>query len=75
MPQEVTPDAGKGALGIWRTLAGPGHRARINRAIKLGLDLHSGNPTVWGRREACGNSPPKAARAAFLSRPPDSLGQ
>ena len=33
---EVTPRAGKGALGIWRALGGPGRRAGINRAIKDG---------------------------------------
>jgi hypothetical protein len=31
---EVTPASGKGALGTWRTLAGLGHSARKNQAIK-----------------------------------------
>ena len=30
-PQEVAPVAGKGALGTWRALAGPGRRAGVNR--------------------------------------------
>ena len=33
---EVTPGAGKGALGTWRALAGPGLRAGFYRAIKDG---------------------------------------
>ncbi len=33
---EVTPGAGKGALGTWRALAGPGLRAGITVAIKDG---------------------------------------
>jgi hypothetical protein len=33
---EVTPRAGKGALGIWRALGGPGRSAGMNRAIKDG---------------------------------------
>jgi hypothetical protein len=34
--QEVTPVAGKGALGTWRALAGPGRRAGITVAIRDG---------------------------------------
>ena len=34
--QEVTPVAGKGALGTWRALAGPGLWAGISRVIKYG---------------------------------------
>jgi hypothetical protein len=33
MPQEVTPVVGKGALGTWRALAGPGLWAGISRAL------------------------------------------
>ena len=36
MPQEVTPVVGKGALGTWWALAGPGLWAWISRAIKYG---------------------------------------
>ncbi len=34
--REVTPRAGKGALGTWRALAGPGLRAGIPATIKDG---------------------------------------
>jgi hypothetical protein len=34
--QEVTPAAGKGTLGTWRALTGPGRRVGINRVIKDG---------------------------------------
>ena len=34
--QQVTPGAGEGALGTWRVLTDPGHRARDNRVIKYG---------------------------------------
>ena len=34
--REVTPSAGKGALGTWRAWAGPGLRAGIILAIKDG---------------------------------------
>jgi hypothetical protein len=33
---EVTPRAGKGALGTWRALAGPGLRAGITATMKDG---------------------------------------
>ena len=42
---EATPRAGKGALGTWRALDGPGRSAGINRAIKMGLVLQ----VNWGR--------------------------
>ena len=35
-PQEVTPQAGKGALGTWRALAGPGLCAGITVTRKDG---------------------------------------
>jgi len=35
-PQEVTPVAGKGTLGIWRALTGPGRSAGIHRVIQDG---------------------------------------
>ena len=35
-PYEATPRAGKGALGTWRALDGPGLWAGINRVIKDG---------------------------------------
>ena len=33
-PQQVTPAVGKGTLGAWRALAGPGHRAGITEPLK-----------------------------------------
>ena len=44
---EVTPASGKGALGTWRILAGPGHSARVNQAIKYGSML-TGKPLEIG---------------------------
>ena len=44
---EITPRPGKGALGTWRVLASPGHRARVNQSIKYGSML-TGKPLEGG---------------------------
>jgi hypothetical protein len=44
-PGEITPRTGKGPLGTWRALAGPGHRAGVAESIVVGL--HSQSKPLW----------------------------
>ena len=44
---EVTPPSGEGALGTWRVLDRPGHRARVSDSIKDGPRL-TGKPLEVG---------------------------
>ncbi len=46
-PPEVTPEAGKGALGTWRFRAGLRHRAEITIALNVGT-IVAGKPSAGG---------------------------
>ncbi len=46
-PPEVTPEAGKGALGTWRFRAGLRHSAGITIALNVGT-IFAGKPSVGG---------------------------